>query len=151
MPTRPTALFASPRWGEAGGRAQRGRRVGGLEPNLGDYSIRQQAVAPLGDSRYRSKMHTEPLVVSDAIQMVQDAIRAFPARREVTHCGVGFTASPFAIYATCPACLARVKLRAYSAAPEIEDVFDAVFEWMTQHGAGAAADARMAELAAEEE
>ena len=38
---------------------------------------------------------------------------------------------PFDLYATCPACGQRVKVRAFSASPDVEDVFDAVFGWIT--------------------
>ena len=65
-----------------------------------------------------------------------DAIKALPQRREVTHCGTTFTVPPFDIYATCPHCGQRLKVRSFSAAAELEDVFDAVFEWML-HGDGA--------------
>jgi hypothetical protein len=61
-----------------------------------------------------------------------DAIRDFPREREVEHCGVNWTVSPFDLYAPCPRRGNRLKLRAFSAVPDFEDVFDAVFEWMTQ-------------------
>ncbi|MBI3823279.1 MAG: hypothetical protein HY289_11470 [Planctomycetes bacterium] len=61
-----------------------------------------------------------------------DAIRSFPSERVVEHCGTRWSVSPFDIYATCPKCRAEVKLRAFSGCAEIEDVFDAVFEWMNQ-------------------
>ncbi len=64
-----------------------------------------------------------------------EALRSFPCEREVKHCGVKIVASPFDFYATCPRCGARMKLRSFSAAHEVEDVFDAVFEWMNQPGA----------------
>jgi len=59
-----------------------------------------------------------------------DAIKAFPHQREVRHCGATFMVSPFDIYATCPHCGQRIKVRSFAAATEIEDVFDAVFAWM---------------------
>jgi hypothetical protein len=65
-----------------------------------------------------------------------DAIKALPHRREVAHCGATFAVSPFDTYATCPHCGGRLKVRSFSAATELEDVFDAVFEWML-HGDGA--------------
>lgn len=61
-----------------------------------------------------------------------DAIRAFPTQREVEHCGTKFAVSPLAFYAACPRCGVRVKVRSYSGISEIEDVFDAVLEWMGQ-------------------
>ena len=64
-----------------------------------------------------------------------DAIRSFPLQRHLEHCGVQMAASPFNFYVECPACGSRVKLRAFSAAPELEDVFDAVFEWLDRPGA----------------
>ena len=65
-----------------------------------------------------------------------DAIKALPHRREVNHCGTTFAVSPFDIYAACPRCGQRLKVRSFSAATELEDVFDAVFEWL-QDGDGA--------------
>lgn len=59
-----------------------------------------------------------------------DAIRSFPVSRATKHCDSVFNVSPFDIYATCPDCGERIKLRSFSALPDIEDVFDAVFEWM---------------------
>jgi hypothetical protein len=59
-----------------------------------------------------------------------DVIKAFPHRREVRHCGATFTVSPFDVYATCPHCGQRLKVRSFAAATELEDVFDAVFAWM---------------------
>ena len=71
-----------------------------------------------------------------------DAIKAFPVCRTVQHCGTTFSASPFDIYADCPTCGARIKVRSFSAATEIEDVFDAVFEWMSDAAAREAAARR---------
>ena len=68
----------------------------------------------------------------DAPSSLIDAIRSFPLERGIEHCGSKFVVSPFDIYATCPRCGARLKLRSFSAVPEIEDVFDALFEWMLQ-------------------
>src|SRR5438874_2620015 len=59
-----------------------------------------------------------------------DAIRALPHRREVRHCSASFAVSPFDVYATCPHCDQRIKVRSFAASAEIEDVFDAVFAWM---------------------
>jgi hypothetical protein len=61
-----------------------------------------------------------------------EAIKAFPLRREVAHCGKTFTVAPFEFYADCPECGRRIKVRACSGVTEIEEVFDAVFEWMNQ-------------------
>jgi hypothetical protein len=38
--------------------------------------------------------------------------------------------SPFDIYAKCPECQSKIKVRSFSATTEIENVFDAVFEWI---------------------
>ncbi|MEX0703093.1 MAG: hypothetical protein WD069_13440 [Planctomycetales bacterium] len=59
-----------------------------------------------------------------------EAIRSFPVEREVEHCGTRIKVSPFEFYVDCPHCGSRLKLRSFSAIPEIEDVFDAVFEWL---------------------
>ena len=61
-----------------------------------------------------------------------EAIRSFPLERVVEHCGTHFTVSPFDTYAHCPHCGARMKVRSYSAAGEIEDIFDAVFESLSR-------------------
>jgi hypothetical protein len=79
-----------------------------------------------------------------------EAIRAFPVRREVEHCGTRITADPFDFYTDCPHCGTRLKVRSYAAAPELEDIFDAVFEWMNQGEARDVAKRRQAALAAEE-
>jgi len=64
-----------------------------------------------------------------------DAIRSFSPERVVEHCGTRWTVAAFEFYSDCPRCGARLKLRSFSACAEIEDVFDAVFEWMNQPGA----------------
>jgi predicted nucleic acid-binding Zn-ribbon protein len=78
-----------------------------------------------------------------------EAIAAFPLDREVRHCGAVFRVSPFDIYATCPACGSRVKVRSFAATPEVEDVFDAVLAWMLQPEAEALVRRRQAEIAAD--
>jgi hypothetical protein len=79
-----------------------------------------------------------------------EAIRAGSVRREIEHCGARITVAAFDFFATCPHCRARIKVRSYAATPEIEDVFDAVFEWMNQEGAQEAAEQRRVALATEE-
>ncbi len=64
-----------------------------------------------------------------------EAIRSLPPQRVVEHCGSRVPISPFDLYADCPHCATRVKVRSFSAGAEVEDVFDAVFEWMNQPGA----------------
>ncbi len=64
-----------------------------------------------------------------------DSIVAFPLHREIRHCGQAFEVSSFDLYATCPHCGARLKVRSFSGGVELEDVFDAVFAWMSQPGA----------------
>ena len=73
----------------------------------------------------------DPPIATDLVE----AIRAFPVEREVIHCGQPFHVSPFDFYAECPACRTRIKVRSLTAVQEIEDVFDAVFEWLNQPGA----------------
>jgi len=70
-------------------------------------------------------------IPADLIEIIEN----FPLYREVTHCGETFQVSPFEIYANCPRCGARIKVRSFGAVSEIEDVFDAVFTWMNQSGA----------------
>ena len=79
------------------------------------------------------QLQTQPRV--EVASTVIDAIRSFPLVREVEHCGSKFAVSPLDIYATCPRCGAKLKLRSFSSVPEIEDLFDAVLEWMLQPGA----------------
>jgi hypothetical protein len=78
-----------------------------------------------------------------------DAIRSFPLQREVEHCGGKFAVSPFQMYVFCPHCNTQIKLRSFSAIPEIEDVFDAVFEWISRPGAGELARKRQQEIEAD--
>ncbi|HXG12945.1 MAG TPA: hypothetical protein VNK04_24520 [Gemmataceae bacterium] len=77
-------------------------------------------------------MNLGPPLLLDIPPVLLEAIRRFPLEREVEHCGRKLVASPFDIYATCPHCGSRLKLRSFSAVPEVADVFDAVFEWLTQ-------------------
>jgi hypothetical protein len=79
-----------------------------------------------------------------------EAIRAFPPGREIEHCGARIAVGPFDFYATCPHCGSRIKVRSCAATPEIEEIFDAVFEWMNQEGAREVAEQRRVALAAEE-
>jgi predicted nucleic acid-binding Zn-ribbon protein len=80
-----------------------------------------------------------------------EAIESFPTMRDVTHCDRTFAVSSFHFYADCPKCGTRIKLRAFSAGTELEDVFDAVFAWMNQPGAAALANQRRKTIAADEE
>ncbi len=64
-----------------------------------------------------------------------EAIRSLPLQRVVEHCGSSIAVSPFEVYADCSQCGMRIKIRSFSAGAEVEDVFDAVFEWMNQPGA----------------
>ncbi len=72
---------------------------------------------------------------SDAYSTVIEEIDQFPVDREVIHCGQTSHISPFAIYATCPVCQAKIKVRSFAAVTELEDVFEAVFRWMNRPGA----------------
>ena len=72
-----------------------------------------------------------------------EAIQSFPSRREVEHCGQTFVAGALDMYADCPTCGTRLKLRSYSATTELEDVFDAVLEWMTDPAARQSAESRL--------
>lgn len=79
-----------------------------------------------------------------------DAVAQLPTARTVHHCGQAFAVSPFDLYAACPVCGKRVKVRAFGGGLDVEDVFDAVFAWMNQPGAAAAAEKRRQEIAADE-
>ena len=76
-----------------------------------------------------------------------EALRGFPRSRSVVHCGATINASPFAIYVSCPTCGARLKVRSFAGVPEIEDVFDAVFEWMNDPQGREHAEQRRKEIA----
>jgi hypothetical protein len=93
-----------------------------------------------------TKSHSRIDVTEDLL----DAIRSFPTAREIEHCGARFQVPAFDFYADCPRCGARLKLRAFSGGAEIEDIFDAVFEWMSQPGAEEATARRRTALQAEE-
>jgi hypothetical protein len=79
-------------------------------------------------------------------QDLLDAVEDFPTTREVTHCGQTFAVSPFEIYISCPTCGTRMKVRAFSAGNDIEDLFDTFFKWLQQPGAAQVAADRQAQI-----
>jgi len=58
------------------------------------------------------------------------AIKDFPIQRNVDHCGEAFAVASLDNYATCPKCATVIKMRSFSNNPELDDVFDAVLEWL---------------------
>ena len=80
-----------------------------------------------------------------------EAIQALPLSRDVLHCEQTFAVSPFDIYADCPHCKARIKVRSFSGLVEIEDVFDAVFAWMNRPGTESAVCERQKVIAEDSE
>jgi hypothetical protein len=76
-----------------------------------------------------------------------EAVESFPTAREVTHCGSAFSVSPLDIYATCPTCGTRLKVRAFSAGPDLEDLFDAFLTWLNDPAAARIAAQRQREIA----
>ncbi len=68
------------------------------------------------------KVHTDLITAHDLLE----AIRSFPLKRLLEHCGTQFLVAPFDFHATCPQCRTRIKVRSFSGVSEIEDVFDAV-------------------------
>ena len=72
-----------------------------------------------------------------------EAVRTFAPMREVEHCGVPFAVSAFDLYGTCPRCSTRLKLRGFSASP---DLFDGFLEWLNHAENAEAADRRRREL-----
>jgi hypothetical protein len=91
-------------------------------------------------------MKTQTPLAAEIPKQLLGAIRTFPLEREVEHCGSRWTVSPFDMYANCPRCSCRFKLRAYAASAAIEDLFDAVFEWLLQPGAADLATRRQEAL-----
>jgi hypothetical protein len=91
-------------------------------------------------------MHTDRKMPPIPTGLV-DALRSFPAHREVEHCGARFRVSSLDLYADCPECGTPLKLRAFSAGEELEDVIDAVLEWMLDPEAKKAAMQRQAAIA----
>jgi hypothetical protein len=75
-----------------------------------------------------------------------EAIRSFPVQRDIEHCGVHFPVAPFDFDAQCPQCGTRIKVRSFSGGGEIEDIFDAVFEWMIRPKAQEVAQQRQAAI-----
>jgi hypothetical protein len=71
----------------------------------------------------------------DVSPRLLETIRSLPVYRSVAHCGETFQISPFDIYADCPRCGIHFKVRSFAGVTELEDVFDAVFEWMSRPGA----------------
>ena len=84
----------------------------------------------------KNKIDNKGIIVEEDLL---EAIRSFPRIREVHHCGEVFSVSPFELYAVCPQCQQKIKLRCFSALNEVEDVFDAVFAWLLQPDAMALA------------
>jgi hypothetical protein len=72
-----------------------------------------------------------------------EAIQSFPQERQVEHCGERFAVPALDIYAVCPKCRTQIKVRSFGAAAELEDVFDAVLEWMTDPIARKSAESRL--------
>jgi hypothetical protein len=80
-----------------------------------------------------------------------DAIRNFPRQRETEHCGARIVVSPFDTYAQCPHCGSQIKMRSFSGVTEIEDVFDAVFEWLERPETQELAKKRQRQLAEDDD
>lgn len=78
-----------------------------------------------------------------------DALRQYPVAHILEHCGKQFEVSPFDIYAVCPTCKTEFKVRSFAAVTEIENVFDAVFEWLLTPEAQAACRRRQEEIKAD--
>lgn len=76
-----------------------------------------------------------------------ETIRSFPVMKEVEHCGERFSVPALEIYATCPRCGDRIKIRSFSGLMETEDVIDAVLQWLSRAGAQGVAKQRQAVLA----
>jgi hypothetical protein len=95
-------------------------------------------------------MDPRHLPALDITEDLLEAIRTFPVRREVEHCGDRIEVEPFDFYAECPQCGMRIKVRSFSAHSEIEDVLDAVFEWLNRPKADEVARRRRDAISAED-
>ncbi len=84
--------------------------------------------------------HAAPAIPAGLI----DALRALPAEREIEHCGARFRVAALDMYAACPECGARIKLRGFSGHDDVEDVVDAVLEWMLDPECRKVAEGRQA-------
>lgn len=80
-------------------------------------------------------------------QELLESVENFPSAREVAHCGQTFLISPLETYATCPGCGVRIKVRSFTAALEIEDLFDAFAEWLANPDAARIIHDRQQQLA----
>ncbi len=87
------------------------------------------------------------MVPNDISSSQIEAIANFPTSRTVSHCGTKFGVSPFDIYARCPTCGTKIKVRAFSSGPDVEDLFDAFFNWLRQPGTSEVVARRQSELA----
>lgn len=88
---------------------------------------------------------------NEITESLLEAIKGFPATRDFEHCGTGQKVSSFAIYARCNVCGTEVKTRSFSGVFELEDVFDAVFEWMTNPTNRSVAEERIQAIRIEKE
>jgi hypothetical protein len=84
----------------------------------------------------------EPKIPSGLI----DAILAKNPWRHVAHCGVTKRISTFDIYYECDVCGEEIKVRSMSGVEDIDDVFDAVFQWALDPDAAKVMAARQAEI-----
>ena len=75
-----------------------------------------------------------------------EQIKRFQGSRSVEHCGNTFRVPSFEFNVRCPLCDVEIKVRAFSAVTEIEDVFDAVFEWLLDPTNKEVAEKRMLEI-----
>jgi hypothetical protein len=75
-----------------------------------------------------------------------EQIKHFQGVRLVGHCGNTFRVPSFDFNVRCPSCNSEIKVRSFSGINEIEDVFDAVFEWMLDPNNHEVAEQRMREI-----
>ena len=126
-----------------------------IELNRALHQLRLGGMVATLETRLQ-QAQTESMAPIDLIStLVSDelleAIPTFPVHREVEHCGARLGASPFDSHVDCPRCGAHIKVRSFSALGEIEDVFDAVFEWMNRPMAEEEARRRQMALKDDEE
>ncbi len=124
-----------------------------VTPGMPNFQLRahEPGLSVFDTQALRNSMELNKLREIEVSWELIEGLKSFRLQREVEHCGMKFLVPPFDFYAQCPRCGTRMKVRSLSALMEIEDVFDAVFEWMLQPGAADLVRRRQEEIEADKE